>query len=88
MLEKIGPGSLLIVQGDRQDIIHAVMAANQTQKQLSRESAAFDSPTAAADGDADRVASTRALVRRDLQRIADGAAARLGSVSRRPEDPR
>ncbi|MGD8485820.1 MAG: AAA family ATPase [Chloroflexota bacterium] len=191
VLEKIGPGSLLIVQGDRQDIIHAVIAANQTQKQLNREpglldrlrnrarfgrvpddpearllagivftndrrpagrdiealrragifsllvpdeifpvasqlhhllikthvqdrakievikavvaehfdvdalleridasSAAFDSPTAAADVDADRVASTRALVRRNLQRIADGAAARLGSVSRRPEDPR
>ncbi len=37
VLEKIGPGSLLIVQGDRQDIIHATIAANNTQKQLNRE---------------------------------------------------
>ena len=37
VLEKIGPGSLLIVQGDRQDIIHAVIAANETQKQLNVE---------------------------------------------------
>ena len=37
VLEKIGPGSLLIVQGDRQDIIHATIAANETQKQLNRE---------------------------------------------------
>jgi BioD-like phosphotransacetylase family protein len=38
VLEKIGPGSLLIVQGDRQDIIHAVIAANETQKQLNQDS--------------------------------------------------
>lgn len=37
VLQKIGPGSLLIVQGDRQDIIHATIAANDTQKQLNRE---------------------------------------------------
>ena len=37
VLKKIGPGSLLIVQGDRQDIIHATIAANETQKQLNRE---------------------------------------------------
>ena len=37
VLEKIGPGSLLIVQGDRQDIIHTTIAANETQKQLNRE---------------------------------------------------
>ncbi len=37
VLEKIGPGSLLIVQGDRGDIIHATIAANETQRQLIRE---------------------------------------------------
>jgi BioD-like phosphotransacetylase family protein len=37
VLEKIGPGSLLIVQGDRQDIIHATIAANDTQRALNRE---------------------------------------------------
>ncbi len=42
MLEKIGPGSLLIVQGDRQDAIHAVIAANETQKQLNREPGPLD----------------------------------------------
>jgi BioD-like phosphotransacetylase family protein len=42
VLEKIGPGSLLIVQGDRQDIIHAVIAANETQKQLNREPGLLD----------------------------------------------
>jgi len=42
VLEKIGPGSLLIVQGDRQDIIHATIAANETQKQLNREPGLLD----------------------------------------------
>lgn len=42
VLEKIGPGSLLIVQGDRQDIIHATVAANDTQKQLDREPGLLD----------------------------------------------
>ncbi len=37
VLEKIGPGSLLIVQGDRQDIIHTTISANNTQKQLNQE---------------------------------------------------
>lgn len=37
VLEKLGPGSLLIVQGDRQDIIHATIAANETQRQLNQE---------------------------------------------------
>lgn len=37
VLENIGPGSLLIVQGDRQDIIHATIAANDTQRALNRE---------------------------------------------------
>lgn len=42
MLEKIGPGSLLIVQGDREDAIHAVIAANETQKQLNQEPGLLD----------------------------------------------
>ncbi len=37
VLSRIGPGSLLIVQGDRQDIIHATIAASKTQEQLDRE---------------------------------------------------
>ena len=37
VLQKIGPGSLVLVQGDRQDIIHATIAANQTQEQLNQE---------------------------------------------------
>jgi BioD-like phosphotransacetylase family protein len=37
VLHKIGPGSLVLVQGDRQDIIHATIAANQTQEQLNQE---------------------------------------------------
>jgi BioD-like phosphotransacetylase family protein len=42
VLEKIGPGSLLIVQGDREDVIHAVVAANETQKELNREPGLLD----------------------------------------------
>ena len=42
VLEKVGPGSLLIVQGDREDVIHAVIAANETQKQLMGETGLFD----------------------------------------------
>jgi BioD-like phosphotransacetylase family protein len=42
VLEKIGPGSLLIVQGDRQDIIHATIAANNTQKALNQEPGLLD----------------------------------------------
>ncbi|MEX1295450.1 MAG: AAA family ATPase [Candidatus Limnocylindrales bacterium] len=42
VLEKIGPGSLLIVQGDREDVIHAVIAANETQKELNREPGLLD----------------------------------------------
>jgi hypothetical protein len=34
VLERIGPGSLLIVPGDRQDIIAATVAANRTQRAL------------------------------------------------------
>ena len=42
MLEKIGPGTLLIVQGDRSDVIHAVIAANETQKEINRETGLLD----------------------------------------------
>ncbi len=42
VLEKIGPGSLLIVQGDRQDIIHTTISANNTQRQLNQEPGLLD----------------------------------------------
>jgi BioD-like phosphotransacetylase family protein len=42
ILEKVGPGSLLIVQGDRSDVIQAVIAANETQKELNREPGLLD----------------------------------------------
>jgi hypothetical protein len=42
VLERIGPGSLLIVPGDRQDVIHATLAANRTQQVLLREPSLFD----------------------------------------------
>jgi hypothetical protein len=37
VLERIGPGSLLILPGDRQDIIAACIAANRTQLALRRQ---------------------------------------------------
>jgi BioD-like phosphotransacetylase family protein len=42
LLERIGPGSLLIVPGDREDVIHATIAANRTQRALSREPGLLD----------------------------------------------
>jgi BioD-like phosphotransacetylase family protein len=36
VLERIGPGSLLILPGDRQDIISAAVAANRTEQVLRR----------------------------------------------------
>lgn len=42
LLAKIGPGSLLIVAGDRGDIIHAVIAANNTQRAINREPGLWD----------------------------------------------
>ncbi len=36
MLERIGPGSLLIVPGDREDVIHAVVAADRQGRTLTR----------------------------------------------------
>jgi BioD-like phosphotransacetylase family protein len=37
VVERLGPGSLLIVPGDRQDVIHATIAANRRQLMLNRE---------------------------------------------------
>jgi BioD-like phosphotransacetylase family protein len=42
VLERIGPGSLLIVPGDRQDVIHATIAAHRTQQALDREPGLLD----------------------------------------------
>ena len=42
VLERIGPGSLLIVPGDREDVIHATIAANRTQQALDREPGLLD----------------------------------------------
>jgi BioD-like phosphotransacetylase family protein len=38
VIERIGPGSLLILPGDREDVIHATIAAARRQRELSRES--------------------------------------------------
>ncbi len=38
VIDRIGPGSLLIVPGDREDVIHATIAAARRQRELSRES--------------------------------------------------
>jgi BioD-like phosphotransacetylase family protein len=42
VLERLGPGSLLIVPGDREDVINATIAANRTQHKLDREPRLFD----------------------------------------------
>ena len=42
VLERIGPGSLLLVPGDRADVIHATIAANRRQKILDREPGLLD----------------------------------------------
>jgi len=42
VIGRIGPGSLLIVPGDREDVIHATIAAARRQRQLSREARLFD----------------------------------------------
>jgi phosphate acetyltransferase len=42
LLERIGPGSLLIVPGDREDVIQATIAANKTQRALERQPALLD----------------------------------------------
>ncbi|MET0772081.1 MAG: AAA family ATPase [Candidatus Limnocylindrales bacterium] len=42
VIERIGPGSLLIVPGDREDVIHATIAAARRQREISRESRLID----------------------------------------------
>lgn len=42
VIERIGPGSLLIVPGDREDVIHATIAAARRQRQITRETRLFD----------------------------------------------
>lgn len=42
VLERIGPGSLLIVPGDRGDVINATIAANRTQVRLDAEPGLLD----------------------------------------------
>ena len=37
VIERIGPGSLLIVPGDREDVVHATIAANRRQRALQRD---------------------------------------------------
>ncbi len=36
LIERVGPGSLLIIPGDRTDVIHAVLAANRAARQPER----------------------------------------------------
>jgi len=36
LIERVGPGSLLIIPGDRTDVIHAVVAANRASRQAAR----------------------------------------------------
>ncbi len=38
VIERIGPGSLLIVPGDREDVVHATIAANRRQRALQGDS--------------------------------------------------
>ena len=33
LIERVGPGSLLIVPGDRTDVIHAIVAANRASRE-------------------------------------------------------
>ncbi|MEZ4596904.1 MAG: AAA family ATPase [Chloroflexota bacterium] len=42
VVERIGPGSLLIVPGDREDVIHATIAAARRQRDQSREARLLD----------------------------------------------
>lgn len=42
LLERIGPGSLLIVPGDREDVIQATVAANRTARSLRTDPGLFD----------------------------------------------
>jgi BioD-like phosphotransacetylase family protein len=42
VLERIGPGSLLIVPGDREDVVHATLAAARNQRSLRRDPGLLD----------------------------------------------
>jgi BioD-like phosphotransacetylase family protein len=42
VLERIGPGSLLIVPGDREDVIHATVAAARHARELRRDPGLLD----------------------------------------------
>lgn len=42
VIERIGPGSLLIVPGDREDVIHATIAAARRQREVVREARFID----------------------------------------------
>lgn len=42
LIERIGPGSLLIVPGDRADVIHATIAATRRQRESLREARFID----------------------------------------------
>jgi BioD-like phosphotransacetylase family protein len=42
VIERIGPGSLLIVPGDREDVVHATIAANRRQRAIAHETGLFD----------------------------------------------
>jgi hypothetical protein len=41
-LDRIGPGSLLIVPGDREDVIHATIAASRSQRELRQDPGLLD----------------------------------------------
>jgi BioD-like phosphotransacetylase family protein len=42
VLERIGPASLLIVPGDREDVIHATIAANRLARRIHEQPGLFD----------------------------------------------
>ncbi len=54
VIERIGPGSLLIVPGDREDVIHAAIAAQRHQRSLQRESGPASTGCATDHGSAGR----------------------------------
>ena len=42
VIERIGPGSLLIVPGDREDVVHATIAANRRQRAIHGDTRLLD----------------------------------------------
>ena len=50
VIERIGPGSLLIVPGDREDVVHATIAANRRQRALAARERACSTGCATARG--------------------------------------